>query len=261
MELTWYGTAALVLKEGERSIAFDPFCGLPAGGFQAEESELPYAGEFCRISDVFVTHGHFDHIYHIPAIYKDRPVHIRCTKTPKETLIKNGIAPGCITRIKPDYEETVGPFTVKAYQSRHCRFDLKLIVSTGLRVLRTGRASALARFLQLNARYPENGEILLYEAACNGKRVQVLGSLNLAEGIKYPIRADLLVLPYQGRSELESYALRMVDKLKPKAVALDHWDDAFPPVSAAVDTEKFEKILQARGIPCRALQKGVTLYE
>ena len=28
MQLTWYGTAALILKEDDTSIAFDPFCGL-----------------------------------------------------------------------------------------------------------------------------------------------------------------------------------------------------------------------------------------
>lgn len=247
MELTWYGTAALVLKEGETAIAFDPFC------------EPAFTGGFCQISNVFVTHGHFDHIQQIPDIYRDKPKKIRCTGTPRKTLIKKGIVPNCITEIAPGHRETVGPFAVTAYQGQHCKFDLGLILSAALRCMRHP-VPALGVVKALLA-YPENGEILFYEVACDGKRLQVMGSLNLAEDVEYPTGADLLVLPYQGRSDLESYALGIVDRLKPKAVVLDHWDDAFPPVSATVDTAKFEKILQAREIPCRALKKGETLYE
>ena len=247
MELTWYGAAALVLREGETAIAFDPFC------------EPALAGEICRTENIFVTHGHFDHIQRIPEIYRDKAKKIRCTGTPRATLIKNGISPEYITEVAPGYQEVVGPFTVTAWQGRHCKFDVKLIFSTVLRCVRHP-LSALRVGKALWA-YPENGEILFYEIACNGKRLQVMGSLNLAEEEKYPTGADLLVLPYQGRSDLESYALEIVDRLEPKAVVLDHWDDAFPPVSDTVDTRKFEEILQARGIPCRALQKGETRYE
>ena len=62
MRITWYGTAALILREGDGAIAFDPFFSLPVGCFAHEELVSFPADELRRVTDVFVTHGHIDHI-------------------------------------------------------------------------------------------------------------------------------------------------------------------------------------------------------
>ena len=62
----------------------------------------------------------------------------------------------------------------------------------------------------------------------------------------YPTGADLMVLPYQGTSDLLTPAAAVIDRLKPRAVLLDHWDDAFPPVSSAVDTSDIHSALEGR---------------
>lgn len=70
-----------------------------------------------------------------------------------------------------------------------------------------------------------------------------MGSLNLDSSEKYPAGPDLLTLPFQGRSDLNSYAFQFIERLKPKALYLHHFDDAFPPVSSAVYTASFiEKV-------------------
>ena len=256
MEITWYGTAALVLREGDAAIAFDPFCGMPLEA-PGQGDALPFAEELRGVREVFITHGHFDHILHIPQLYKDVPLTLRCTKTPRETLIREGVPAENIREICPGTVEQAGPFTVTAYQGRHCKFDLPLIFKTIFCGRFFRHLPRAIRLMQALLRYPENGEILFYEVLCGGMRVQVMGSLNLSEDVEYPTGADLLILPFQGRSDLDIYGLRLVRQLRPKAVLLDHWDDAFPPLSDTVKTENFEKILWEReGIPCRSMVKG-----
>lgn len=257
MQLKWYGTAALVLKEDDISIAFDPFCGL-----QPQESlhskNLSYGEqEFRKIKHVFITHGHFDHIARIPAIYKKAPLKLWCTRTPYNTLLREGMRPEQMQVIRPGEQIHVGPFTVTAYQSRHCRFDVPLIVKTVFRPKVFCHPVHLFHFLKMLLQYPENKEILLYEVLSGDKRIQIMGSLNLSADVEYPTGADILILPFQGRSDLEKCGLSIVRRLKPKKVFLDHYDDSFPPISDNISTKKFEKILRKQEkIPCRALKKG-----
>lgn len=258
MEITWYGTAALVLRAGGAAIAFDPFCGLPIE--KTAPTALPWAKELAAVRDVFITHGHFDHVLHIPALYKDAQLRLRCTPAPAKTLIAKGVPQEQIHLIAPGHSEKTGPFSVTAYQSRHCKFDLPLIFRTVFRRAFFRRPGQLFRLLRTNLQYPEKGEILFYEVTCGDTRIQILGSLNLAPDVTYPTGADLLVLPYQGRSDLEEYSLKLVRRLQPKAVLLDHFDDAFPPMSSAVDTTKFETILQQEHIPCCVPVKGEPIY-
>lgn len=258
MEIAWYGTAALLLREGDAAIAFDPFCGMPLDSSLGQAGLRTLGAELRGVREVFITHGHFDHILHIPQIYKDAPLCLRCTKTPRETLVRKGVAADRIREIRPGAEEIVGPFTVTAYQGRHCKFDLPLIFNTVFRWSVFQNMPRVLYLAQALLRYPENGEILFYEVLCGGMRVQIMGSLGLAAGVDYPTGADLLILPFQGRSDLDIYGLGLVRRLRPKAVLLDHWDDAFPPLSDTVKTESFEKILREwEGIPCRTMVKGV----
>ena len=160
MELIWYGTAALVLREGDTAVAFDPFCGLP--GFSRSEKTGPCWEELRSVEDVFITHGHFDHMYHIPMLYRDAPLKLRCTKTPKQTLVRRGIPPEQIRVIRPGVREEVGPFTVTAYQSRHCKFDLPLIGRTVFRKRFWRHPVHLFHLARAYLQHPENGEILFY---------------------------------------------------------------------------------------------------
>lgn len=252
MELIWYGTASLILKEEDAAIVFDPFCGMR--GERADH--VPDEPDFRKTSHVFVTHGHFDHIYHIPRLYRDSSVRIYCTAAPKETLIKNGFSAQKIEEIKPGWSGQFGPFRISAYQGRHCTFDGPLLRRTILSLRFFRRPVHLGHMLKTHLTYKENGEILFYEVSCKGKRVQIMGSTNLDSDTEYPTGADVLVLPLQGRSDQDIYALQFVERLKPKAVLLDHYDDAFPPISSEVDTSGFVRNVEGQfGIFCEPLRK------
>ena len=261
MQLKWYGTAALILREDDTSIAFDPFYGLGIGESIRTQILSPCEQEFRNVHHVFATHGHFDHISRIPVIYKNAELKLWCSRTPYKTMLREGIQPEQMQVISPGERIHVGPFSITAYQSRHCRFDLPIIAQT---LRRSGLFRHPVRPLQLlgmDLKYRENKETLLYEVSCKNKRIQIMGSLNLSADVEYPTGADMLILPFQGRSDLEEYGALIVQRLKPKKVYLDHYDDSFPPISDTVDTKKFEKLLWEREkIPCQALEKGAAVY-
>lgn len=258
MKITWYGAASLLVRQGESAIAFDPFFGAPIGCFAKKASCSLPGDDFRAVTDVFVTHGHFDHLFHLPALSGMLPACIfHCTLAPRETLIRRGVDPKQIVPSAAGKTDRVFPFAVTAYAGRHCRFDLRLILKTVFRRTFFRHPVHLAHLVVQMLRFPEKGEILFYEVSCVGRRVQIMGSLGLDPDTDYPTGADVLILPFQGRSDLSRCALDVVRKLRPRFVLLDHYDDAFPPVSSDVDTQDFIKILaEQEHIACRTLIKG-----
>ncbi len=257
MKLAWYGTAALLLSEGDTVIAFDPFGGIPIHSNNPEICPEGCAEPFRQASDVFVTHGHFDHILQIPSIYGNTDTVIHATETPCATLQSHGIPRKRLDVIAPGSSETVGAFQITAYQGRHCQFDKRLVIRTALRYLKPGHLRKGLRLLRLNRQYPENGEILFYEITCGDRRLQIMGSMGLDDDETYPTGADLLVLPFQGKSDPVHYAASLVERLLPKAVLLDHYDNSFPPMTAQVETSGMERLLREKyQIPCCAMEHG-----
>lgn len=261
MELIWYGTASLVLHENTTTIAFDPFCKLPVKGFHIPTGHLLYRSQFQQARHVFITHGHFDHIYHITRLYGELPTTVYCTKTPYRTLRKQGLSPRKLQEITPGFHGKFGPFSVSAYQGRHCHYDIPLIFKTILRPRLWLHLPHLLKLGCVNFSYPENQEILFYEVTCNGKRIQIMGSMNLDEQTEYPTGADILVMPLQGRSDQNTYALQFLERLKPKKVYIDHYDDAFPPLSDSIDCSGFIQNAEERfGIICVPMTEGEIIH-
>ena len=50
------------MREGDAAIAFDPFFGMPVGCFRNKNPVSLPKDDFSKVTDVFVTHGHVDHI-------------------------------------------------------------------------------------------------------------------------------------------------------------------------------------------------------
>ena len=255
MKLKWFTTAAFTLTEGGTTLAFDPFLGLPLGRRWPDLS----GSAFRDASAVFVTHGHVDHILEIPALLSGSDAPIYAGAVPCRTLGRHGVASDRLHEIRPGDAVDAGPFRVKAYQGRHCTFDGPLIRQTLLSPRFWKHFPRALRLLCYVAEYPEKGETMLYEVTAGGRRIVVLGSMGLVPETDYPTGADALILPYQGRSDLVTYGWTFIEQLEPRAVYLDHWDDSFPPLTAAIDTQPFCELLTSRGIPCRALEPLETI--
>lgn len=240
MDITWFGCASLLITNGEDRILIDPF--LPLGGAENHPSLFTYQKE----ESILITHGHIDHLGSVPLILRDADATVYCSETPADTLERKDTDCDNIVIVRPGDELLLGSLKVRVLAGKHIRFDGELIRHTlfNARILRY-----FSNFLSLfvkNFTYAENGETLAFQIDGAGKKILVLGSLNLDENTAYPEHVDMLVLPYQGTSDLISPALSIIEKIKPKTVLLDHFDDAFPPISRHIDTKPLKKALEER---------------
>jgi len=230
MKLTWYGTACISLKTDNAAIIFDPY--IPRKG-----SETPSAEEeYLKFDNILVTHGHCDHISTIPETVAKSGAKVWCTKTPYNALHKKGVSEGSLRLIKPEDILQFGDMKVTVYKSRHVTFDAKLILST---LFNTRIFKYFDNLLEIGAENRtcrEAGETVGYLIEAEGKRIYLMASMNWVDEVTYPQDVDLLVLPFQGSSDLVTPALKFIEMTKPKAVILDHFDDTFPPISQHVDT-------------------------
>lgn len=260
MELTWYGTACVVLREGEETIAFDPFCGVAPGQLKHPPEHLPDEAALRAAGHIFITHGHFDHISHLPRLYRDSQSAVYCTCTPAQTLLRRGLPQARLRIIEPGWSGRVGPFFIQALQGRHCKFDGPLVRKTVLSRRFFRHPGHLLRLLATHLSCPEKGETLFYQVTCGALRVQIMGSMGLDVDTVYPTGADVLILPLQGRSDQDTYALELARRLQPKSIILDHFDDSYPPITGEVEPSGLvENVRRELGISCRVPSRGETI--
>jgi L-ascorbate metabolism protein UlaG (beta-lactamase superfamily) len=217
--------------------------------------------ELSAIENILVTHGHLDHIVDIPTILKQGvgKTTIYCTAKPRDVLISKGVDETRIRQIKPGDNLGFGPFEVKVLKGKHIVFNTGLVIKTFFSPCVLTYRRNLGYMLKENRICVEAAETVVYDICAANKRVLLLGSLNLDDNTEYPKGADLLILPFQGRSDLAKYAMPFIDRLQPKKVLLDHFDDTFPPISSNVKTGLFISRMQQKNpdIPVICLQAGV----
>lgn len=229
LTLKWFGTASVGLSCTSGSLLFDPF--VPLFGGEAPTALSDYDG----YTDIFITHGHVDHIASLPEIYGRNPkIHVYCTGTPYRSLIKKGIPKECLREISYGMTMDVNGFNITVYHGKHA--VLPKATFRQLKRIFTGPYTGnLPWLLREVAACPENDETVLYEIRAEGKTITLMGSMNLREGLKYPEESDFLILPYNGWEDNYPPAVSVIESLRPKKVYLDHYDDTFPPVSGPVD--------------------------
>ena len=254
MKLSWYGTASVMLESGDCRLAVDPFLTIPLNETFCRRKL--HAVRYRTADAVLVTHGHFDHILDIPRLYRNSDIKIYATKTPCRMLLRRGVAREKLKVIAPGMTFTLGGFTIRVYQGRHCRFGAGIALKTVFKKDTLLHPKRLFDLLLLNGRYKENGETLFYEIEAEGKRIQLMGSMGLDLDTMYPTGADVLILPFQGTYCPARTVAPIISRLKPKMIYLDHYDDTFPPMSSHIETLDFTAALIHNGIPAAALKFG-----
>lgn len=237
MKITWFGAASLLIEYEKDRILIDPF--LPLRGAENPAFLLDYVEE----DSILITHGHLDHLSSIPNIMEHADATVYCSAMPAATLEKKKVNSDQIAIVQPGNVLHFGQIKVTVLPGKHIAIDSQLKRSTisSPRMLRY-LPNALTLAVQ-NLSYKEGNETLVYQIDAGGKRVLVLGSLNLDEKTEYPKYVDMLVLPYQGATDLITPALSIINRINPRTVLLDHFDDAFPPISRRVDTKPLKKAL------------------
>jgi len=243
VKLKWYGTAAILLEYDGTKLLFDPFL------FLRDKSYMQPMDELSAVENILVTHGHFDHIADIPAILKHGTgtSTVYSTAKPRETLISKGVDKARIQKITPGDHLVFGPFEVRVLKGKHVVFNSGIIIKTFFRALVSGsKWNNLGYLNKENKICIEAGETVVFDISVANRRILLMGSLNLDDNTEYPKDIDLLVLPFQGRSDINKYAMTFIDRLQPKKVLLDHFDDSFPPISSNVKTEPFISLMRQK---------------
>lgn len=236
MRIAWLGTASLWIEGEEGRILFDPYLktfstGLPPFPLEA----LPGA------KAIFITHPHLDHFADMNAITPRCACPVYVNARGLAIAREQGFDLPRFREIAPGDEVRVGSLTVRAYASRHCFYDPLILRQTVRRAARPDHIheGLLIERQNLQFRIDLRRDVLAYEVIEGEKRVFLLGSANCRNDVAYPARMDLLVYPYQGRSDMLPYSLALLSRFSPRRVMLDHFDDAFPPVSARMDCTPF----------------------
>ena len=238
MRLKWYGTATILLESGETRLLFDPYQKSFAAGAGVPLDEARTANA------ILITHPHLDHFSDIDLFSQGRcPVYVSAKGI--ALARENGLQTECMHAIGEGDVLTVGPFRIRAYPARHCRFD----AATVLRVLLAPRTwlhfSKAVALLRGAGRYRiRRDEVLAFEVTDGERTLLLFGSAAMDEGAAYPVGADLLVFPYQGRARMDRVLRPFLQKLRPQAILIDHFDDAFPPITCRVNTARLSSTVR-----------------
>lgn len=240
MKITWYGTASISVETENSAVLFDPY--IPCKGSKTPSAEK----EFLNFKNIVITHGHVDHISTLPITVPESGATVWCTKTPFETLVYKGISPDNLKLIAPGNVLNFGDIKITVFQSRHVKFDRPLIFKTAFSPRIFKYFGNLMKIFAEVMDDKENNETVGFLIEAEGKKIYLMGSLSWAEEVEYPKDIDLLILPYQGTTDLLTPGLKFIEKVNPKAVFLDHFDDTFPPLSDTVDTSDIVAALDGK---------------
>lgn len=244
MFLTWYGTATILIEADGKKFLIDPFFRMN------KRLERPDPEEFYSADVILNTHPHFDHLCDLPEILKHTKAKIYGTPTMVKHLLSHGVDTDKKTQIITSPLK-FGEVEITAYPARHVKNNLGLILKTLLIGVAKFQYARAFKILKIHKEYPMNGDIVAYEIFAEGKRILLFGSAGTIENLELPKGVDCLIFPFQGRGNMTEYSLPIIEKLQPKSVILDHFDNAFPPITGKVNTQKFVREMQKKfpGIP------------
>jgi L-ascorbate metabolism protein UlaG (beta-lactamase superfamily) len=234
MKLQWLGTAGLAVEANDQSFLIDPYL---SSNSQALSAQNLRPENIAKAGQIFITHGHFDHLYDVPEIMSQGTASVYCSEIAASSLVNKGVNSDRITVIKADgFSADCGGYRAQAFFSRHIKFDIPLIAKALLRV-----GTKYSRLAKIIKGYPQ-GQVLSWRFTINGYTMHHFGSGGstpdeLSRLAVYPL--DLLLVPLQGHTHICDIAWEYVRVLKPRLVIPIHHDNFYPPVSEAIDISPF----------------------
>jgi len=236
MEITWWGTAGFQIKTNRHVLLIDPYLSRNAA---ARPRQTLVPADISRADQIFVSHGHFDHIFDIPAIASKTGCSVHCCPVAANTLEQKGVAGDQIQKVMTDgYLAEIEDYRARAFFSQHVKFDRWLLLKTLARI-----NYRIPRYLPLMKAYPV-GQVLSWQFEIEDRIVQHFGSAGSTPEELDRLgrqKIDILFVPLQGHTRICDIAARYVRALKPRVVIPHHQDDFYPPISTYVDIRPFIK--------------------
>jgi L-ascorbate metabolism protein UlaG (beta-lactamase superfamily) len=238
MQLRWLGTAGFELISENTSVLIDPYF---TRNPQARPEQKLGPSDFSHAKAVFITHGHFDHTYDIPALVEASEAFVYASPLVCQSLAAKGVP---WNRLRPRWggeTDEVGPFRFTAVPAQHVTFDARLVASTFWKCLPILRDLARLGY----SHYP-CGQVLGWFIEVEGKRLFDIGSACLPWDLNAEV--DVFMVPVQGRTNICDVAAGLVERIKPRMVIPHHHDDFYPPLSRYVDLAPFQREVEESGL-------------
>ena len=234
MKLQWLGTAGCAVEANDQLFLIDPYLSSHSQALSAQKLQPE---DIAKAGQIFITHGHFDHLYDIPEIMSQGTASVYCSEIAASTLLREGVNSRRINVVTADgYSADCGGYRAQAFFSRHIKFDIPLVVRALLRV-----GTKYRRLAKILKAYPQ-GQVLSWRFTINGCTMHHFGSggstpEELSRLAANPL--DLLLVPLQGHTHICDIAWEYVRVLQPRLVIPIHHDNFYPPISEAVDISPF----------------------
>lgn len=233
MRVKWLGTASILVETEQATILIDPF-------YHEHHENFPKfpIENMKNVDAIFITHPHFDHFLNAEDVAKalNKPVYV-CQKG-ISLYEKLGRDTSKLREIKVGEKIQIHDMQIQIFQGKHCVFDWRLILTTIRKMLCIHNLKLALIQNKLNCDY-RIGKLDTYtfEISDGKKKLFIMGSANLNRKDVNPHHMDVLIYPYQGRSDMVSYSIPILQFLEPKKVILDHFDDSFPPMTVEMDCQ------------------------
>jgi L-ascorbate metabolism protein UlaG (beta-lactamase superfamily) len=189
---------------------------------------------------IFVTHGHLDHAMDVPVVARQTGASVYASTTVCAALHDLGVRARQLHPLAAGRISQIGHVSVLAVAARHVRFDLPLVG----RVLRRIGWRAF-RLLRVVGAYP-CGDVLGYQFSTPEGSMIHFGSAGWYRSELEQLHPDVALLPLQGHSHVHELAARAAAWMRPRRVIPHHHDDFYPPLSEAIDVDRFRALMRER---------------
>ncbi|MCF0259478.1 MAG: MBL fold metallo-hydrolase [Erysipelotrichaceae bacterium] len=238
MDIRWLGNASLEVRCKHTHVLIDPF--YQKG--KAEQNRI-LTEALNRADLILITHPHFDHFNDIKMIAGRYSVPVCVGPSGPVIARRLGVRKAEFSVLKDGMTiELDKDAKIQVYSSSHISFDDRLIKETAARALRLKNiAAAAAVGLRSRIFSISEDDVFGFEVTEGNKSIFLIGSGALRDDIEYPVHPDVFILAYQGRSDLDVWSERLIRRISPAETMLFHYDDAFPPISKRVRTERIRR--------------------